>query len=79
MALRKGDLVKWISHHDSFEASPMGVRGISPVYRHGIIMEVSNKKTSAIIVHCYDCPQQTLVILDTEYDSVVLLSESDNG
>ena len=79
MGLKQGDLIKWVSHHDAFEASPLGVRGISPVYRHGIILEVSKKKTTAIVVHCYDCISRTLVILDEEIDLVEIVSRNKDG
>tara|TARA_B100000886_G_C20382180_1_gene474397 strand:+ start:965 stop:1195 length:231 start_codon:yes stop_codon:yes gene_type:complete len=76
MAFKKGDLIKWFSHHRSFVASPMGVKGINPVYNHGIILEVSDKKTTAIIAHCFDCDRYNLVILDADYDSVKLVSST---
>lgn len=76
MALQVGDLVKWFSHHDAFEASPIGVKGVQPVYKHGIILEVSAKKSTAIIVHCFDCDRRNLVILDVVEDAVHVLSET---
>jgi hypothetical protein len=79
MIIRKGDLVRWVSHHHSYEASPMGVKGISPVYRHGIVLETSNKKNTAIIAHCYDCTNVALVILDIKYDNVELISRGKDG
>jgi len=57
----------------------MGVKGISPVYRHGIILEVSKKKSTAIIAHCYDCDGVALVILDVKYDNVEVLSRNKDG
>jgi hypothetical protein len=79
MGLKQGDLIKWVSHHDAYEASPMGVKGISPVYRHGIVLETSRKKSTAIIAHCYDCDNVTLVILDVKYDNVEVLSRNKDG
>jgi hypothetical protein len=79
MGIKNGDLIKWISHHNSFEASPDTVVGIDPVYRFGIVLEVSNVKTSAIVAHCFDCKNSRLVILDTDYDYVELVSENNNG
>lgn len=79
MGYKQGDLVKWVSYHNAFEASPSGLKGIQPVYRHGIVIEVSHKKKTAIIVHCFDCPSRTLVILDTKYDPVQLVSGGDDG
>jgi|TARA_B100000900_G_C20467046_1_gene669721 hypothetical protein len=79
MGLKRGDLIKWISHHNTFEASPMGVKGIDPIYRLGIVLEVSHTKTTAIIAHCFDCKHSRLVILDTEYDFVEIISEKTDG
>tara|TARA_Y100001938_G_C7862167_1_gene316135 strand:+ start:311 stop:550 length:240 start_codon:yes stop_codon:yes gene_type:complete len=79
MGLKKGDMIRWVSHHDAFEASPIGVKGISPVHKHGIILEISDKKTTAIVAHCFDCKAYNLVILDAEYDSVQIISRGDDG
>ena len=79
MELFRGDLIKWISHHDTFEASHLGVTGINPIYRFGIVLEVSSKKTTAIIAHCFDCKDSKLVILDVEHDHIKLVSEKDDG
>ena len=79
MGFKRGDLIKWVSHHNVFEASSTDVRGIDPVYRFGIVLEVSSSKTSAIIAHCFDCKNSTLVILDAEFDYVELISENRNG
>ena len=75
MAHKVGDLIKWVAYHDAFEASGDVVRGISPVYSKGIILEVSSVKEGALIAHCFDCKGSTLVILDATHDSVVVLSE----
>tara|TARA_B100001094_G_scaffold141587_1_gene137235 strand:- start:5317 stop:5556 length:240 start_codon:yes stop_codon:yes gene_type:complete len=79
MDARRGDLIKWVSHHDTYEASPTGVRGIEPVYRYGVVLEVSHKKTTAIIAHCFDCKDTRLVILDTNFDYVEIISGVRNG
>ena len=75
MAHKVGDLIKWVSHHDVFEASGDVVRGIDPVYARGIVMEVSAKEPDALIAHCFNCKRSTLVILNAEYDGVITLSE----
>tara|TARA_Y100000592_G_C5470489_1_gene319198 strand:- start:979 stop:1209 length:231 start_codon:yes stop_codon:yes gene_type:complete len=74
MKLSRGNLIKWISHHNVFEASGDVVRGIDPVYRHGIIIEISKTKNTAIVAHCFDCDKATLVILDSEYDHIQVIS-----
>ncbi len=55
MGLKRGDLVRWVNDHDVYEASGDVLTGVSPNYRHGIIMEVSAKDANAIMVYCYDC------------------------
>ena len=72
--LSRGNLIKWISHHNAFEASGDVVRGIDPIYRHGIVIEVSATKKTAIVAHCFDCEKATLVILDSEYDDIQRIS-----
>jgi len=55
VGLKRGDLVRWVEDHDVYESSGDVLRGISPNYRHGIIMEVSQKDGNAVMVYCYDC------------------------
>ena len=43
MGLKRGDLVRWVVDHDVYESSGDVLVGVSPNYRHGIIMEVSAK------------------------------------
>ena len=45
MAIKRGDLVRWVADHDIYEASGDVLVGINPNYRHGIIIEVSVKDT----------------------------------
>jgi|TARA_B100000242_G_C42897382_1_gene416242 hypothetical protein len=79
MRVKNGDLIKWVSHHDTFKASPTDVVGISPIYRYGIVLDISRKKSTAIIAHCFDCKDSKLVILDTNYDFVEVISERKDG
>ena len=79
MQLKQGDLIRWLSHHKAFEATPDTVRGIDPVYRHGIIIEVSDIKKTAIVAHCFDCDKMNLVILDSDYDCIEVVSSKQNG
>jgi len=75
MALKRGDLVRWIIDHDVYEADDNVLRGISPNYRHGIIMEVSKKDENAVIVCCYDCGQEAgWLILNLIHDKFEILS-----
>jgi hypothetical protein len=75
MVHKVGDLIRWVSYHDAFEASGDVVTGISPVYSSGIVIEVSNVKKDALIAHCFDCKGASLVVLDAIHDGIVTLSE----
>jgi hypothetical protein len=80
--LKRGDLIRWIEDHDIYEASGDVLRGISPNYKHGIIMEVSVKDTAAVIVYCYDCKRKregSWMILNMERDQLEVLSGTSNG
>lgn len=74
MAHRVGDLIKWVSHHDIFEASGDVVRGIAPVYSRGIVIEVSHAEPQSLIAHCFNCKRIALVILNTAQDGIITLS-----
>mgnify|MGYP003649851664 CR=1 FL=1 len=77
MGLKRGDLVRWVIDHDVYEASGDVLTGVSPNYRHGIIMEVSTKDANAIMVMCYDCRKKregVWVILNMVQDDFEVLS-----
>ena len=80
MELKRGDLIRWIVDHDIYEADEDVLRGISPNYRHGIIMEVSKKDAHAVIVCCYDCKKEgDWVILNLVQDELEVLSGNAHG
>tara|TARA_R110000824_G_scaffold357689_2_gene545265 strand:+ start:741 stop:983 length:243 start_codon:yes stop_codon:yes gene_type:complete len=80
MELKRGDLIRWIVDHDIYEADEHVLRGISPNYRHGIIMEVSKKDSNAIIACCYDCKKEgDWVILNLVQDELEVLSGNAHG
>ena len=82
MELKRGDLIRWITDHEIYEASGDVLRGISPNYRHGIIMEVSVKDPTAVMVFCYDCKKRregNWMILNVEQDRLEILSGESNG
>ncbi len=75
MKLKRGDLVRWIVDHDVYESDGGTLRGVSPNYRHGIIMEVSKKDGNAVIVCCYDCNKEAgWLILNLIHDEFEVLS-----
>jgi hypothetical protein len=82
MELKRGDLVRWVTDHNIYESSGDVLRGVSPNYRHGIIMEVSVKEPDAVMVFCYDCKKKregTWMILSMVHDHLEILSGSLNG
>ena len=82
MELKRGDLVRWIVDHDIYEASGDVLTGVSPNYRHGIIMEVSTKDTNAVMVLCYDCKRKregSWMILNMIHDDFEVLSAASDG
>lgn len=82
MAIKRGDLVRWVADHDIYEASGDVLVGINPNYRHGIIIEVSVKDTDAVMVYCYDCKKRregSWMILNLKLDELDILSGQSDG
>lgn len=82
MELKRGDLVRWVTDHEIYEADDNVLRGIKPNYRHGIILEVSVKDTDAAMVYCYDCKNKKeghWVILNLIHDEFEVLSGASSG
>lgn len=82
MALNRGDLVRWIVDHDVYESSGDVLVGVSPNYRHGIVMEVSAVDSNAIMIYCYDCKKKmegNWMILNMIHDEFEILSEMSSG
>jgi len=79
MALKRGDLVRWIIDHEIYESDGDILRGVKPNFRHGIIMEVSKKDSNAVIVCCYDCRKEgNWLILNLIHDEFEVLSGYSN-
>ena len=73
--LRKGQLVGWIIDYNAFEAyddSNM-VRGIDPIYKYGIIMEVGTDNQS-VVVCCYEKNISEWVMLNLIHDKFEVLN-----
>jgi len=80
--LKQGDLIRWVVDHNIYEASGDVLRGVSPNYRYGIVMEVSTIDTDAVMVFCYDCKKKkesSWMILDMTHDKLEILSGESNG
>jgi hypothetical protein len=64
-----------------YEAAGDVLRGISPNYKHGIIMEVSTVDANSVIVLCYDCNKKRegmWVIFNRIHDDFEVLSGASN-
>jgi len=71
----KGDYVRWITGHSVYEAYEDRIVGAKPIYRYGIIIEVSQVDPGAIIVHSAVYNKlPKLIILSNEIDEIEVLS-----
>ena len=67
--------MRWVIGHAMFEAHPDRLVGSDPIYRYGIVMQVSHKVDTAIVVHSYGFETDyRLIILDGAEDDVEVLS-----
>jgi len=68
--------VRWIVGHRVFQATESNLVATDPIYRYGIVMEVSQVDPNAIVVHSDTEPRGNyLIILDVINDDVEILSE----
>lgn len=82
MGLKRGDLVRWVTDHEIYEASGDVLTGIKPNYRHGIVMEVSAVDNNAVMLYCYDCRKKregSWMILNLIHDEFEVLSGASDG
>lgn len=73
--LKKGQLVRWVVDYRAFEAynDSNVVRGIDPIYKYGIIMEVGSDNQSAAVC-CYEKHDGCWAILNLIHDNLEVLS-----
>ena len=71
----KGDLVRWVIGHATYEAHPTKLVGSDPIYKYGIVMQVSKKDPLAIIVHSYNMDDPRLIILHATDDDIEVMSK----
>ena len=77
MEYKKGTLIKWIESHRSYEANGDVLVGLEPVYKCGIVMEISRLDPKYIAVaSCTDGRWHVVYVL---HDSIEVLSEVKNG
>ena len=77
MGYKKGTLIKWIDHHRSYEASGDVLVGVEPIYKCGIIMEISKQDSKYMAVAC--CTSGRWQVINVHYDDIQILSEVENG
>ena len=68
--------MRWIIGHATFAAYPDKLVGADPIYKYGIVMQVSHVDEKAIIVHsCGVDSDSRLIILHGDHDDVEVLSK----
>jgi len=77
MDYKKGTLIKWIESHRAYEANGDVLVGLEPVYRCGIIMEVSKQDPKYMAVAC--CSDGRWHVVNVFHDDITVLSEVKNG
>ena len=77
MEYKKGTLIKWIESHRSYEANGDVLVGLEPVYRCGIVMEISRQDPKYIAVA--SCTDGRWHVVNVLHDSIEVLSEVKNG
>lgn len=67
--------MRWIIDFNAFEAydDTSNVRGIDPIYKYGIIMEVGTDKQS-VVVCCYEKNTSEWVMLNLIHDKFEVLN-----
>lgn len=78
----KGDYVRWIIGHATYAAHPDKLVGADPIYKYGIVVQVSKKDNAAIIVHTWGADSdRRLVILNGAEEVIEILSKggTENG
>ena len=70
--------MRWITGHSVYAAHETELVGADPIYRYGIVMEVSPVDPGAIVVHSVmeEAPAPRLVILSDDMDEIELLSSA---
>ncbi len=76
MKLQKGYLIKWVTTHRVYESNGDVLVGIEPVYKYGVVVEVSKKDSDCIAV--ISCDDGRWHMLDIKYDKFEIVSEGAN-
>ena len=72
--------MRWIIGHATFAAYPDKLVGADPIYKYGIVLQVSSVDRDCIIVHsCGVESVHNLIILNKEDDVEILSKGVHNG
>lgn len=77
MGIKKGTLIKWAVGHESYQSSGDVLIGLDPIYKYGIIMEISYKNTDYMAVASIE--DGSWHVVDLEHDEILILSEGASG
>lgn len=70
--------MRWLTGHSVYEAHGDELVGAEPLYRYGIVMEVSKVDPTAIVVHSIaPTKEPRLVILSDDMDEIDVLSRGE--
>lgn len=71
--------MRWVIGHATFAAYPEQLVGADPIYKYGIIMQVSSLRPTSIVVHTYSSEANSrMVILDGSIEDIEILSKGGN-
>ena len=77
MGIKKGTLIKWVVGHKSYQSDGDVLIGLQPIYKYGIIMEISYKNTDYLAVASLQ--DGSWHVVDIEQDEILILSEGAGG
>ena len=73
MALKAGDLVRWIVDHEISHDQKTQNSKIRPIYARGIIVDVSSSDSNSVIIACFN--NDGLMIRHMLHDGFEVISE----
>jgi len=77
VALKIGNLIRWVSAHRSYEADGDILVGLEPIYKYGVVLKASAKSSTHFVVVSFD--DACWHLLDLHYDDVEIISEGSHG
>ena len=77
MDIKKGSLVEWVVGHKSYQSDGDVLIGLDPIYKYGIVMEISHKNMDYIAVASLQ--DGSWHVIDLKHDEIFILSEGTLG